>query len=287
MKTKFLVALASVLMIYACNGQKKRMVLKGIQYEYLITNEAGKSANPGDYMMFALETIGKDKVLDSQNDENNLPFLRIPKIGDMQKPNTVVEIVEGLKEGEKVKIYMPIDSIPNARSNPELDSLKELIYEVEVRNIYSEDEYKAMQQEKVEAAKVRADKVSDQVNNLYLDYKNDKIEWQTTDSGLKYYIVEEGTGMIPEKGKVVNVDYYGVLASDGTKFDDSFSRGQAFKFPLGEGRVIPGWDEGIALLKGGTKAMLYVPYTLAYGEAGTPGIPAKSDLMFYVELRDK
>ena len=102
---------------------------------------------------------------------------------------------------------------------------------------------------------------------------------------MKYVIHEEGTGAKAEAGKTVSVNYFGALISDGTRFDDSFSRGDEFSFPLGAGQVIPGWDEGIALLKEGSKASFFIPYTLAYGEAGSPPvIPAKADLMFYVEL---
>ena len=85
-------------------------------------------------------------------------------------------------------------------------------------------------------------------------------------------------------GREVEVNYFGVLA-DGTPFDNSFKRGQTFTFPLGAGRVIPGWDEGIAMLNVGSKATLFVPYELGYGEAGSPpNIPPKAELIFYVEL---
>ena len=68
-------------------------------------------------------------------------------------------------------------------------------------------------------------------------------------------------------------------------FDNSLSRGMPFSFALGRGMVIPGWDEGIALLKEGGKAFLFVPPALGYGEAGSPPvIPANSELIFYVEL---
>ena len=68
-------------------------------------------------------------------------------------------------------------------------------------------------------------------------------------------------------------------------FDNSYERGEPIDFQLGVGSVIPGWDEGFALLKEGTKATLFVPYSLAYGEAGSPPvIPERSDLIFYVEL---
>jgi peptidylprolyl isomerase len=106
----------------------------------------------------------------------------------------------------------------------------------------------------------------------------------TTDSGLQYVLIEEGTGETPQAGDLVEVHYTGML-EDGTKFDSSYDRGQPIIFPLGTGRVIPGWDEGIALLKVGSKAKLVIPSELAYGETGAGGvIPPDATLIFDVEL---
>ncbi len=109
---------------------------------------------------------------------------------------------------------------------------------------------------------------------------------QTTASGLMYIIERPGDGPQAEKGKTVSVHYAGFL-TDGKKFDSSYDRGTPIDFPLGQGRVIPGWDEGIALLKKGGKAKLLIPYNLAYGAAGMPPvIPAFATLIFDVELMD-
>jgi len=108
----------------------------------------------------------------------------------------------------------------------------------------------------------------------------------TTDSGLQYVIETEGSGVIPEAGEVVQVHYEGKLA-DGTVFDSSYERGEPIAFPLGQGLVIPGWDEGISLLSVGSKAKLIVPPELAYGEFGAVGvIPPNATLYFEVELVD-
>ena len=105
-----------------------------------------------------------------------------------------------------------------------------------------------------------------------------------TESGLKYIVLEEGTGENPLAQNVVSVHYTGYFA-DGTMFDSSIKRGQPIEFPLGAGRVIKGWDEGIALMKKGARYQLIIPYQLAYGEAGRPGgIPPKAELTFDVEL---
>ena len=105
-----------------------------------------------------------------------------------------------------------------------------------------------------------------------------------TESGLAYFMIKEGVGAQATAGKTVSVHYTGKLA-DGTKFDSSHDRNAPIEFPLGEGKVIPGWDEGIALLKVGGKATFIIPPQLAYGERGAGGvIPPNSTLIFEVEL---
>ncbi|MEH0157774.1 FKBP-type peptidyl-prolyl cis-trans isomerase [Limibacter armeniacum] len=117
--------------------------------------------------------------------------------------------------------------------------------------------------------------------------KDNNIEAQRTENGLFYVIHEEGKGTKPEAGQTVSVHYTGTLMTSGEKFDSSVDRGEPFEFPLGQGRVIKGWDEGIALLNKGAKATLYIPSDLAYGprEAG-PKIKPFSILKFDVELLD-
>ena len=105
-----------------------------------------------------------------------------------------------------------------------------------------------------------------------------------TASGLEYIEVEEGTGAQAEADKLVSVHYTGKF-QDGRVFDSSVSRGEPITFRLGAGRVIKGWDEGIALMKVGGKAQLIIPPELAYGERGAGGvILPHATLVFDVEL---
>lgn len=108
--------------------------------------------------------------------------------------------------------------------------------------------------------------------------------FKETESGLRYNIQKEGSGKKAEKGKKVSVHYKGQLL-DGTVFDSSFKRNEPIAFNLGVGQVIPGWDEGIQLLKEGDKARLVIPSELAYGSRGAGGvIPPNAPLIFDVEL---
>ena len=105
-----------------------------------------------------------------------------------------------------------------------------------------------------------------------------------TASGLEYVEIAEGAGARPKTGDTVSVHYTGWLKS-GQKFDSSVDRGKPFEFPIGKGRVIKGWDEGVGTMKVGGKRKLIIPAHLGYGERGAGGvIPAGATLVFEVEL---
>ena len=105
-----------------------------------------------------------------------------------------------------------------------------------------------------------------------------------TDSGLRYKIIQKGSGVQAEKGKSVSVHYEGSL-DNGQVFDSSYRRKDPITFTLGIGQVIQGWDEGIALLHEGDKARFVIPSYLGYGERGAGGvIPPNATLVFDVEL---
>ena len=105
----------------------------------------------------------------------------------------------------------------------------------------------------------------------------------TTESGLKYVDIVEGNGEFPLVGDKVKVHYTGTL-EDGTKFDSSRDRDRPFEFTIGVGRVIKGWDEGVASMKVGGKRKLTIPPELGYGSRNMGTIPSNSTLLFDVEL---
>ncbi|NWF51115.1 MAG: FKBP-type peptidyl-prolyl cis-trans isomerase [Ignavibacteriaceae bacterium] len=114
-------------------------------------------------------------------------------------------------------------------------------------------------------------------------WKIDNTSLTTTKSGLKYGFISKGAGQKVESGKLVTVHYSGFL-EDGSRFDSSFERDEPFSFVIGEGQVIPGWEEGIALMRQGDKVKLIIPPALAYGSTQVGTIPPNSTLYFDVEV---
>ena len=133
-----------------------------------------------------------------------------------------------------------------------------------------------------EQAKKAKEKQAMMIKMLLDNEDNSKV----LPSGLKIFIEKQWNGAKPKKGEKVKIHYTGYLR-DGKMFDSSVKRNRPFETPIGVGRVIQGWDEGVLDLNVGTKAILYIPSHLAYGKRGAGGvIPPNADLIFEVELLD-
>lgn len=126
------------------------------------------------------------------------------------------------------------------------------------------------------------------IPNNYAIAETQGTSMTTTPSGLQYEDTVVGTGATPETGQICVMNYTGWLYVDGkkgAKFDSSLDRGTPFEFPIGTGRVIKGWDEGVASMKVGGKRTLIIPPALGYGARGAGGvIPPNATLIFDVEL---
>ncbi len=157
---------------------------------------------------------------------------------------------------------------------------KEQIKAAEAQQIVQE--FFVEQEKKQRAAAAEKGKQMKAEGEKYLAENAKKEGIVTTASGLQYMVLKEGTGKSPKATDSVMCHYEGFL-TDGTVFDSSVQRGTPATFPLGG--VIKGWTEGLQLMKEGGKTRFFIPYNLAYGEAGASGsIPPYATLIFDVEL---
>lgn len=286
----FIILTVSFLLIGCSSGDKTLTTPSGYNYA-IVHDKSGAVAKPGDFVYFEMDIKDdKGKVLQSMRNLPQTPVLQIPEDGQKaDQPNPLIEVLAKGSVGDTLSLIIPMDSMP---SRPGMDDMLYAEYFVDIKEILNKDDYTAkLAKEKEEAdarmaiTKVREPEVAELIKNTLASYKNGSLKGiQKTAKGLEYVIHEKGDGPKLEHGKMLSAMYYGVLKSDGSMFDNSFSRGQGYSFALGTGSVIQGWHEGFANLSKGDKATLFIPYELAYGENGRPGIPAKSDLVFYVEV---
>lgn len=139
-----------------------------------------------------------------------------------------------------------------------------------------------MQEGAMKKAMEEAEK-NQKVGDEWLAKNKEKAGVKTTESGLQYEVVKEGSGASPKDADTVRVHYTGTL-TDGKKFDSSRDRNEPAEFPVNG--VIPGWTEALKMMKPGAQYKLAIPAKLAYGPQGRPGIPANSVLLFDVELME-
>ncbi|USA52712.1 FKBP-type peptidyl-prolyl cis-trans isomerase [Acinetobacter sp. C32I] len=149
---------------------------------------------------------------------------------------------------------------------------------------YTDEELKVAYsefQKNLEQQQRQASQHAEVVSKQFFAENAKKEGIKTTASGLQYKITQVGKGPSPRLSSTVKVNYKGQLI-DGTVFDSSYERGEPIEFPLNQ--VISGWAEGLQLMKEGSKATLYIPANLGYGEQGVASIPPNSILIFDVEL---
>lgn len=256
--------------------------------EYKITTDAPGGISPkiGDYVEVHLQMNVEDSTVFDTKQMNGGNAVQFP----LQPPTFKGDMVEGIMmmtPGDVATFRLPVDTFIKA-GTPVMPWMKpntgqKLVYNISLVSVKTTEQ---MQKEQTENAAKQKD-VDDKLIQDYL--AANKVKATKTASGLYYKIDRAGTGVQAQAGKKVTVNYTGKLM-DGEVFDSNvdpkFNHVQPFEFGLGQGQVIKGWDEGVALLKKGTKATLYIPSTLAYGANGQGPIKPNSVLVFDVEVVD-
>jgi FKBP-type peptidyl-prolyl cis-trans isomerase FkpA len=283
-----------VAIIVAAIACKKQKTASG--FEYTINKAgSGAKANLGDAAFYDVILKGDDSTLFSTIKEGQQAksLIEDPSKNPDVFYKLTMEALSTLKVGDSATFKLPLDTFKIKPAGLEKAKMATLI--IMMRDVRTKAQVEARQAElkaigeSIQAAKPvfqsRAKAVADSTTALAKAFAAGQLPANVKElpSGLKIAILKEGTGALPKKQEVVLVNYYGALKT-GVKFDESFTRGEPINFPLGVGQVIPGWDEGVAQLKEGSIAVLFVPASLGYGDKATGPIPANSDLVFYVEL---
>lgn len=275
-----------LVVLNGCKSNSSEMKTpSGYKFVKFASNE-GPNPQVGEYVFFHVAMSNGDSITYDSRTQPNMPRTTIPDMTatNPRQVNPVTEALAMSAVGDSFVLYYPIDSL-GGRIPPGYEGAQFIEYHVAVKDIKSQEQFAAIQAEEQEKAQARLEAVRVVAVEQLEKYKAGQLgdALQTTASGLKYVVLEEGTGKVPEANKNVRAHYFGMLM-DGTEFDSSYGRGPEFTFPLGQGRVIKGWDEGFGLFKEGTKAMLFIPSELGYGAEGFGPIPANAELAFYVEL---
>ncbi|WP_400194173.1 FKBP-type peptidyl-prolyl cis-trans isomerase [Hymenobacter sp. B81] len=238
----------------------------------------------------------KDSVLfQSRKQQMGYP-VRVP-LQPVKAKGGLEEAISMLQPGDSAVFRFNADSLSiKTTGQPAPPPIKKhgntMILYVKVDAIQSQADAMVAQQKAMQEMQVKqqqhaeAQKPKDEaIIQAYVQKNN--LKTQKTASGLHYVVTQPGAGAKPSQGQVVSVNYRGTLL-DGKEFDSSARNGgKPIEFPLGVGAVIPGWDEGIALLGKGAKGVFLIPSSLAYGQRGAGNdIPADAVLRFDVELVD-
>ncbi|HTM65564.1 MAG TPA: FKBP-type peptidyl-prolyl cis-trans isomerase [Flavipsychrobacter sp.] len=280
---------AFVLTLNACKSDGGfQKTEHGIQYK-IVKDEKGPTANIGDYVEMHMKAVykgddGKDSTLfDSRQMNNNKP-MEVPLPAPAYKGD-FVEALTKLSAGDSAIIRMSVDSLKKQSGGQIPEFMKSghfIEYNVTMVAVKSQQQ---MQQEQEKHATEQKTK-DEQILQDYFTKNN--LHPSKTPEGVYYIIEKEGTGPTPQPGQAVTVKYTGSTL-DGKIFDSNvdpaMGHAEPFTFEVGRGAVIQGWDIGVSVLKKGTKAKLFIPSGMAYGQQSpSPAIPQDAILAFDIEV---
>ena len=283
------------------SGTEYRLFRKDAAGSYqpraLAPSDAPYASRAGQLLTVFLEfRTGRDSVL--MNSRRMQPTPQPVPLPAQPVPGSMEEAMGLLLPGDSAIFRFPADSVFNKTFHQPVppfirSSGNTLVVLASARELLTMAEMTA-RREKEQAEMVRkgqqmaAAQTTKDVALIQAYLKKNKLVAKKTPGGTYYIITRPGKGLPPKKGQNVRVLYRGTIMSTGKEFDSSAKHGnEPIAFPLGQGQVIPGWDQGIALLNKGSKAILLIPSSLAYGPRSMGNdIPANSILRFEVELVD-
>lgn len=272
-------AIGILLLVSSCGEEDFKTTESGLQYKFH-TKQKDVRPNEGDIAHVHLAYYDEnDSLLFNSKDMRDTFLLSI------EKPSFKGAIEEGLLmmgEGDSITMLVSADSVYEKTMNqPRPDFVREgsnLKFNVKMIGWRTQDQYNSDMQAKEQRLQMGE-------QNQLQDYIASNFPaLQPTESGMYFVELEKGSGALAKEGDEVKVDYVGTFI-DGTVFDSSTDREQKAEFTLGQGMVIPAWDEALQKMNKGAKAKIIVPSSLAYGARGYPGlIPPFKTLVFEMTL---
>ena len=280
--SKIMLAVLAVACVFSFNACSKYKGFKqdketGIYYKFYIQNKDSVQAQTGDAVSLLYQLALKDSIL--------VPMMPIQElVQESFYKGDVYAAIRMMHVGDSATFILDADTFFHYMGGENPFDDKELYFTFKMTELMPKAEVDAMmqaQEEQYNAYMEQARAAEDSTMREYI--AKNKIKVAPTASGLYFISKKAGKGAQAVAGQKVAVHYTGKLL-DGTKFDSSYDRNEPIEFMLGSGQVIPGWDEGIAMMREGEKAVLLIPSKLAYGERGNQVIPPCAPLVFDVEL---
>jgi len=276
MNKNIFLGMFAIFFLAACGGGFKKTD-SGFEYNMLKDSE-GRTVKMGDFLTLNMSfaTMSDSSLFNTFSNKEPLNF----KLQESLFNGAINEGLMMMSSGDSAQFLVPASKVYGDQLPAFLKADDKLKYTVSILKIAS-----ATEQQKELEASMAAQKVKDEAAlKAYIEEKGYKAE--KTENGLYYVVNKKGNGQFPKAGQKVKVHYTGTLL-DGSQFDSSKDGDKAFEFPLGQGRVIKGWDEGIPKFSKGGSGILIIPSDLGYGARGAgPKIPANAPLVFEIELID-
>ena len=255
----------------------------GLEYKIVSHGTGKRKPDLSDHIeLHVMYRIGDSVMFDSRRANNN----RVVSIPMAQPKGTgdPAQVIREMVAGDSAIARFPTDSLKKEGRAPVWAKDGDmLIYDIKLVSVLTEKEFK--DQEAAVAA--RQNTIDEAALQDY--FKAHGLKPNRTASGLYYSVAKAGTGETIKQGQKIGVNYTGKFLSGkifDSNIDTAFHHQQLFTLEVGKGRVIRGWDEGLQLLKPGSKATFYIPSSLAYGAHDRQGIPANSILIFDVETAE-
>jgi len=286
--------------LYGCTSGEYEKTGSGLNYKF-VKNGEGPAPADGDVVLLNISYVDEDGNILFSSDEAQEGAMALSYVDSMfVRTGGIEEGIKMIQEGDSLVLQFPIEDLYENTFNMTLpDSIRRgsnVTVCMGASEVYTMSEYQAFRQE--EFVKMEEDQLAMDIQILDDYLRQENIDAEVHDSGLRYVINETGTGATAQNGQQVRVNYTGRLLN-GNMFDTSnaelakeggvYNPGREpyspYTFQLGTRSAIDGWDIGIGLLNVGAKATLYIPSKYGYGPRGYgPSIPPNSVLIFDVEL---